>query len=49
MAKTRQIKVSETPIQIVSVQDEDYISLTDFNYGEFAIIKSQEGLNRYFY
>ena len=81
MAKTREIQVGETPIQIVSVQDEDYISLTDmlkakdgdffisdwlrnrntveflgiwervhnptFNYGEFATIKSQAGLNSY--
>jgi len=81
MAKPRKIKVGETPVQIVSVRDEDYISLTDmlkakdggffisdwlrnrntveflgiwervhnpgFNYGEFAIIKSQAGLNSY--
>jgi hypothetical protein len=79
MAKTQKIKVGKTSVQIISVQDEDYISLTDmlrakdgdffisdwlrnrntveflgiwervhnpnFNYGEFAIIKSQAGLN----
>ena len=75
------INVSGTEISIISVNDEDYISLTDmlkakdgdffisdwlrnrntveflgiwekvynpnFNYGEFAIIKSQAGLNSY--
>jgi len=75
------INVSGTEITVISVNDEDYISLTDmlkakdgdffisdwlrnrntieflgiwekvynpnFNYGEFAIIKSQAGLNSY--
>ena len=81
MSKTKQISVNDTPIRIISVNKEDYISLTDmlrakdgdffisdwlrnrntvefigiwehvnnpdFNYGEFAIIKSQAGLNSY--
>lgn len=79
--KGRSITVKETPIRIVSVNEEDYISLTDmlrakdgdffisdwlrnrntveflgiwesvnnpdFNYGEFATIRSQAGLNSY--
>jgi hypothetical protein len=79
--KGRSITVKETPIRIVSVEEEDYISLTDmlrakdgdffisdwlrnrntveflgiwesvnnpdFNYGEFATIRSQAGLNSY--
>lgn len=79
--KGKSITVKETPIRIVSVNEEDYISLTDmlrakdgdffisdwlrnrntveflgiwasvnnpdFNYGEFARIKSQAGLNSY--
>lgn len=79
MAKT--ISVIETDIRIISVNDEDYISLTDmlkakdgdffisdwlrnrntveflgiwervynpdFNYGEYATIRSQAGLNSY--
>ena len=79
--KKTTISVLGTPINILSQQDEDYISLTDmlkakdgdffisdwlrnrntveflgiwervhnpdFNYGEFAIIKSQAGLNSY--
>ncbi len=81
MSKRKEIIVRDTPIRIVKVGDEDYISLTDmlqakdgdffisdwlrnrntveflgiwesvnnpdFNYGEFAIIKSQAGLNSY--
>ena len=81
MSKAKKLVVQETEIRIVSVNDEDYISLTDmlkakdgdffisdwlrnrntveflgiwerihnpnFNYGEFAIIKSQSGLNNY--
>jgi|TARA_R110000851_G_scaffold86648_3_gene188302 hypothetical protein len=77
----RKIEVLETAITVVSVKDQDYISLTDmlkakdgdffisdwlrnrntveflgiwesvhnsaFNYGEFATIKSQAGLNSY--
>ncbi|SRR6056297_281156 len=77
----RKIEVLATEINIVSVKEQDYISLTDmlkakdgdffisdwlrnrntvefigiwesvynpdFNYGEFAIIKSQAGLNSY--
>ncbi|MGM0609533.1 MAG: KilA-N domain-containing protein [Thermodesulfobacteriota bacterium] len=79
--KGKSITVKETSIRIVSVNEEDYISLTDmlrakdgdffisdwlrnrntveflgiwesvnnpdFNYGEFATIKSQAGLNSY--
>ena len=79
--KHRKIEVIETTISVISVEDQDYISLTDmlkakdgdffisdwlrnrntveflgiwesihnsaFNYGEFAIIKSQAGLNNY--
>ncbi len=79
--KNRKIEVLETAITVVSVRDQDYISLTDmlkakegdffisdwlrnrntveflgiwesvhnpnFNYGEFATIKSQAGLNSY--
>jgi hypothetical protein len=79
--KNRKIEVLETAISVVSVKDQDYISLTDmlkakdgdffisdwlrnrntveflgiwesvhnpaFNYGEFATIKSQTGLNSY--
>ena len=79
--KNRKIEVLETAISVVSVKDQDYISLTDmlkakdgdffiadwlrnrntveflgiwetvhnpdFNYGEFATIKSQAGLNSY--
>ena len=79
--KNRKIEVLETAISVVSVKDQDYISLTDmlkakdgdffisdwlrnrntveflgiwetvhnpdFNYGEFATIKSQVGLNSY--
>ena len=79
--KNRKIEVLETAITVVSVKDQDYISLTDmlkakdgdffisdwlrnrntveflgiwesvhnpaFNYGEFATIKSQAGLNSY--
>jgi len=79
--KKTSINVQNTPIRIVSVNSEDYISLTDmlrakdgeffisdwlrnrntveflgiwervnnpdFNYGEFATIKSQAGLNSY--
>ncbi len=75
------IKVEGTEISIITINNEDYISLTDmlkakdgdffisdwlrnrntveflgiwerinnpdFNYGEFAIIKSQAGLNNY--
>src|SRR3989337_2575770 len=75
------IKVKDTEISIITVNNDDYISLTDmlkakdgeffisdwlrnrntveflgvweriynptFNYGEFAIIKSQAGLNSY--
>ena len=78
---TKKINVENTEITIFSVNDEDYISLTDmlkakdgdffisdwlrnrntveflgiweriynpnFNYGEYAIIKSQAGLNSY--
>ena len=78
---TKKINVENTEITIISVNDEDYISLTDmlkvkdgdffisdwlrnrntveflgiweciynpnFNYGEYAIIKSQAGLNSY--
>lgn len=77
----KKITVQGTPIAVISVQNSDYISLTDmfkakdgdffifdwlrnrntieylgiwesiynpeFNYGEFAIIKSQAGLNNY--
>ena len=77
----KKITVQGTPITVISVQNDDYISLTDmlkakdgdffisdwlrnrntveylgiwesiynpeFNYGEFAIIKSQAGLNSY--
>ncbi|MBW1894563.1 MAG: KilA-N domain-containing protein [Deltaproteobacteria bacterium] len=77
----KKIRVEHTEITIISVNDEDYISLTDmlkakdgdffisdwlrnrntveflgiweriynpdFNYGEYAIIKSQAGLNSY--
>ena len=77
------IIVQEKEITILTVENEDYISLTDmlkakdgdffisdwlrnrntieylgiwekihnpnFNYGEFAIIKSQAGLNNYFF
>lgn len=79
--KNHKIEVLETAISIVSVNDQDYLSLTDmlkakdgeffisdwlrnrntveflgiwesvhnpnFNYGEFATIKSQAGLNSY--
>jgi hypothetical protein len=79
--QNRKIEVLETAISVVSVKDQDYISLTDmlkakdgdffisdwlrnrntveflgiwesvhnpaFNYGEFATIKSQTGLNSY--
>ncbi|MGL1957991.1 MAG: KilA-N domain-containing protein [Colwellia sp.] len=79
--KSRKIEVLEIAITVVSVKEQDYISLTDmlkakdgdffisdwlrnrntveflgiwesihnpsFNYGEFAIIKSQTGLNSY--
>nr|VFK12697.1 MAG: KilA-N domain-containing protein [Candidatus Kentron sp. LPFa] len=81
MRKTKKIEVLSTVINIVSVEDQDFISMTDmlkakdgdffisdwlrnrntveflgiwesvhnpnFNYGEFAIIKSQAGLNSY--
>jgi hypothetical protein len=81
MAKSKKIVVKGTEINIISIQNNDYISLTDmlkakdgdffisdwlrnrntveflgiwesvynpsFNYGEFAIIKSQAGLNNY--
>ena len=81
MSKSTKFTVKDTPIRIVTVEDEDYISLTDmlqakdgdffisdwlrnrntveflgiwesvnnpdFNYGEFATIKSQAGLNSY--
>lgn len=81
MSKAKKIAVLDTEISIVSVGDEDYISLTDmlkakdgdffvsdwlrnrntveflgiwetvynpdFNYGEFAIIRGQAGLNSY--
>ncbi|MCK5164878.1 MAG: KilA-N domain-containing protein, partial [Desulfobacula sp.] len=81
MKKTKKIRVEDTEITIISVNDEDYISLTDmlkakngdffisdwlrnrntveflgiweriynpdFNYGEYAIIRSQAGLNNY--
>ena len=77
----KKITVQGTPITVISVQNDDYISLTDmlkakdgdffisdwlrnrntveylgiwesiynpeFNYGEFAVIKSQAGLNSY--
>ena len=77
----KKITVQGTSIAVISVQNDDYISLTDmlkakdgdffisdwlrnrntveylgiwesiynpeFNYGEFAIIKSQAGLNSY--
>ena len=79
--KNRKIEVLDIAITVVSVKDQDYISLTDmlkakdgdffisdwlrnrntveflgiwesvynpdFNYGEFATIKSQAGLNSY--
>jgi len=79
--KNRKIEVKGTAISLISVNSEDYISLTDmlkakdgeffisdwlrnrntveflgiwesvhnpvFNYGEFATIKSQAGLNSY--
>ena len=78
---TKKINVKKTEITIISVNDEDYISLTDmlkakdgdffisdwlrnrntveflgiweriynpnFNYGEYAIIRNQAGLNNY--
>ena len=78
---TKKINVKNTEITIISVNDEDYISLTDmlkakdgdffisdwlrnrntveflgiweriynpnFNYGEYAIIRNQAGLNNY--
>ncbi len=78
---TRKISVKNTEINIISLNDEDYISLTDmlkakdgdffisdwlrnrntveflgiwerlynpnFNYGEYAIIRNQSGLNNY--
>ena len=81
MKKTKKIRVEDTEITIISVNDEDYISLTDmlkakdgdffisdwlrnrntveflgiweriynpdFNYGEYATIRSQAGLNNY--
>ena len=81
MKKTKKIRVENTEITIISVNDEDYISLTDmlkakdgdffisdwlrnrntveflgiweriynpdFNYGEYAIIRNQAGLNNY--
>ncbi|RLC15396.1 MAG: KilA-N domain-containing protein [Deltaproteobacteria bacterium] len=81
MKKTKKIRVEDTEITIISINDEDYISLTDmlkakdgdffisdwlrnrntveflgiwericnpdFNYGEYAIIRSQAGLNNY--
>jgi len=81
MSKAKTISVIETEIRIISVNDEDYISLTDmlkakdgdffisdwlrnrntveflgiwervynpdFNYGEYATIRSQAGLNSY--
>jgi len=81
MNKSKEINVQEIPIRILSVNDDDYISLTDmlkakdgdffisdwlrnrntveflgiwervynpdFNYGEYAIIRSQAGLNSY--
>jgi len=81
MAKAKTINVQATEIRVVSVEDQDFISLTDmlkakdgdffisdwlrnrntveflgiwervhnpnFNYGEFATIKSQAGLNSY--
>ena len=81
MKKTKKIRVEDTEITIISINDEDYLSLTDmlkakdgdffisdwlrnrntveflgiweriynsdFNYGEYAIIRSQAGLNNY--
>jgi hypothetical protein len=81
MKMANKIIVQDTPINVMAVDDKDYISLTDmmkakdgdffisdwlrnrntveflgaweqihnpdFNYGEFAIIKSQAGLNSY--
>ncbi|MBL7766456.1 MAG: KilA-N domain-containing protein [Chitinophagaceae bacterium] len=81
MKKNRTIKVDNTIVSICSMENDDYISITDmlkakdgeffisdwlrnrntieflgvweamnnpnFNYGEFAIIKSQSGLNSY--
>ncbi|SFV87299.1 hypothetical protein MNB_SUP05-SYMBIONT-4-166 [hydrothermal vent metagenome] len=81
MPKTQKIAVLDTPISVVSINNNDYLSLTDmlgakegnffisdwlrnrntveflgiwesihntnFNYGEFATIKSQAGLNSY--
>jgi len=78
---TKKINVKNTEISIISVNDEDYISLTDmlkakdgdffisdwlrnrntveflgiweriynpnFNYGEYALIRNQAGLNNY--
>ncbi|MCF7859684.1 MAG: KilA-N domain-containing protein [Candidatus Cloacimonetes bacterium] len=81
MTKNKQITVLDKPITLISIDNEDYISLTDmlkakdgdffisdwlrnrntieflgiwervhnenFNYGEYAIIRSQAGLNSY--
>ncbi len=81
MKNTKQISVLDVPINIISINDNEYISLTDmldakdgsffisdwlrnrntveflgiwenihnkdFNYGEFAIIRNQAGLNSY--
>jgi hypothetical protein len=82
MSKSKTIIVKGTEINIIHLNDNDYISLTDmlkakdgdffisdwlrnrntveflgiwesvynpnFNYGEFAIIKSKTGLNRFY-
>jgi hypothetical protein len=45
--KTTTITVQGTAITILSHREEDYIHNPDFNYGEFAVIKSQAGLNSY--
>src|ERR1700690_2060348 len=53
-SKKLSIEVLGTSITVLSQNDEDFISLTGervhnpgFNYGEFATIKSQAGLNSY--
>ena len=48
-----ELSVLNQKINYIQIDDEDYISITEeihnpnFNYGEFAIIKSQAGLNSY--
>ena len=50
MALNRKIQVEGKEITVILDNNQEYISLTDMlkaKYGEFAIIKSQAGLNSY--